>query len=236
MGNGLGRAWVLALVAAMAAGAAVAGEGNTLYLVQESEGAGGNTFWSDQSDGKYTAIGNNVEPAVQRGSLNEAQLTLSGDCTSLSNCGTLAFEQDNRQSVLTQVAGFSGSPHGNKAVATISGVGTADISQIGDGNLAMLSLDEGTGTISQQGLGNVARLQITGKISGSIDQNGDNNVGDIAISGPDGASVTLVQQGNNLNFTGATPGVQYGSGTTNPGGALTINTTTNITITQTSWN
>jgi hypothetical protein len=215
-------------------GAAFAGNGNTLYLLQENTypGAAANNIDIDQSAGAYTTVGSGSAPAIQRGAGNQANLTLSGDCAvSFPDCGTVSLYQDNSSDTLlraTPPVPLAGPPQGNVANVSVSGTGDASIVQVGDQNVADMVLDDGHGLISQQGLNNIAKLEIQGDLTGSIAQTGNANIGDLLISGAPGSSVSLTQVGNNQSYVGG------GSG--NSVAPMTVFTTAGaVTISQTSF-
>jgi hypothetical protein len=207
---------------------ALAGDDNTLYLVQNGVG---NTFQSDQHLGSYTAIGGLNEEALQAGTNNSATLTLS-------EAGGLvqSFLQDNSDGTLSsQGITLVGAAYGNTATATIIGAGIAVVSQIGDHNTALMWLEDGNGTIQQTGVENTARLKILSDgVTGKIVQNGNNNTGDMAISGS--GSVTLTQIGHDLSYTGPNPRVSYASGSAPTTDATTLQVTTDTSVQITQYN
>jgi hypothetical protein len=211
-----------ALALSLGATVALAGEGNTLYLVQEQQGSTGNSFLSDQSAASYTSIGTIGQLAMQKGSGHSADLRLSGDCTLRSGCGIVLLNQDNTTAALnapTPALLPTAPMAGNKATLTLSGTGNAKIGQLGDNNTAVLNITGGgDGTVEQDGLGNSALLTVAGGAGGTILQNGNMNTADLSVlSGPQ-TSVVLTQTGTGLNYPA---GVQVV--TTQPG---------TITITQ----
>ena len=229
------RRVTLAVIAGCAlTSAALAGSGNSLYLVQENTypGLTGNTISVDQHLGEYTSVGNSLQPATQSGSGNAAQLTLTGNCTiGALDCGTVALDQDNSSdglSLAIPAMAVPATPQGNFASISVSGTGNASVTQIGDQNQAYLGLDDGHGTITQQGLDNLAKLAITGDLTGTIAQTGNHNIGNLSIAGTPGATVSLTQTGDNQSYVG-------GSGD-NSGEPMTVFTTTSgVSITQTSF-
>lgn len=65
---------------------ALAGNGNTLYLVQDSPPgtSNGNNFLSDQTQANYSRIGSLAAPARQSGSGNTANVTIESKCSRYS--------------------------------------------------------------------------------------------------------------------------------------------------------
>lgn len=125
--------------------------------------------------------------ALQRGSGNTADVTLTGDR------GFVGLLQDNASGGLS-----------NSAVVTLDGNGTALVSQQGAGNSANLSVSgpRALGAILQQGSGNDVDLTIAGAdASGTISQLGSNNTSSLAVVSANGASVSYTLQGNGItNF------------------------------------
>jgi hypothetical protein len=194
---------ILTVALALLGGAAAfAGEGNVLYLTQQ--GGGDNTFQSDQSQGAYTTI-----TATQNGTFNDANATLSGNCTFAPQpCGTFSLSQDNSASLV---------PAGNSATATLTGTANGGITQgSGGGNTAtLLLLGAGDGSITQEGSGNTAKLSVLESASGDIQQNGSGNVANLQVSGAVGTGYSLVQNGSALQMGDANTPLQIS--TTNPG-------------------
>lgn len=202
--------------------AALAGNGNVLYLVQTADptATAGNNFIANQSAGDYTTIGKS-QPATQAGSGNSANVTLAGDCAQATlSCDTVAFGQDNSLATLTSLGLAIPQPQGNHASVTVTGLGNVSITQTGDANTALLQVEDGSGTITQTGLSNQALLETTGSVNGVIEQNGNSNVAGLSVSGTGNPTVTLQQNGN---------GHSYGSPTAPE---IMVNTTQSVVIVQ----
>jgi hypothetical protein len=183
---------------------ALAGNGNTLYLVQDSPRGttDGNNFLSDQTLANYSSIGTNSSPALQSGTGNKADITIRNNCLSQpldGSCGLLMFRQDNTGAdlggVLTTVP-TTLLP--NQATVTIAGIGDGSIQQIGGRNVATLNVENGAGTISQKGLDNTATLTLDGAANGSIQQQGIGNSGGLHVTSLGGEG-HLTQTGTGLD-------------------------------------
>jgi hypothetical protein len=221
------------LLTAGVTGAATAGSGNVLYLVQENTGAGvgsGNQFFSDQSHANYSSIGQVGAPATQTGERNDANLTIKSDCSRLaSSCGTLSLTQDNSAGGLSAggVTLVPATLSGNIANVTILGQGTASISQLGDRNLATVKLDDGDAQITQKGLDNGALLTLQGNANGIINQLDGGNTAKFTVNAVNGATVQLNQNGG-VSYE-PTLSATYDAGTTTP---ITVSTNGSVTISQ----
>lgn len=192
-------------------GAAIAGGGNEIYVLQESATGLGNKLEIDQSganDSLVRGLGDSeLAPATQKGDGNSADLTITG------NGGEIRLEQDN----------FATGQPGNTANVTVDGGNLATVQQLGSGNLATLgvsgSLTEGG--IFQNGDGNNALLTVSGSnTSGSVTQNGDGNETALTVTG-NGTAVDYTLNGNSVTNV---PG----------GGVQVINNGAQVTITQTA--
>jgi hypothetical protein len=222
------------LLAASGAGAAIAGSGNVLYLVQTNTGPdinSGNQFFSDQSAANYSSIGQVGAPATQTGERNDANLTIKSNCSQIaSDCGTLGLTQDNSGAGLSAGGVTPGSPStlsGNIANVTILGQGTASISQLGDNNLASVKLDDGDANITQKGLDNSALLTLQGDARGIINQLNGNNTAKFTVKAVNGATVQLNQNGG-VSYE-PTSTTTYDPGTTSP---IAVSTNGSVTISQ----
>ena len=209
-----------ALLLAFAA-PALAGNGNTLYLVQESPpgSTDGNNFLSDQTWANYSSIGTPSHPAVQTGSGNSARITIKSDCAAASSSsGHLSFRQDNSGGGLVGIVAnvFNLAPLApNTADITINGQGGASVLQIGGGNEASLMIADAVGSVSQAGLNNEASLTVAANTSGNISQTGVGNIGELTVNSIGGAGVSLIQ-------IGATP----------HSGSIAVDSTSPVTIYQ----
>jgi hypothetical protein len=185
---------------------ALAGNGNTLYLIQESPPGttDGNNFLSDQTDAYYSAIGTLAHPARQSGTGNSASVTIKSDCSdawSFSRCGELTLVQDNSGSGLTGslLHAFNlSSQSPNIATVSITGTGHADLQQLGGGNLATLTVHDGSGDIFQIGLDNTATLTLAAATTGRIAQLGSSNSADLTVNAVGGGGASLLQAGSHL--------------------------------------
>lgn len=195
---------LVTLALSLSALQAVAGDGNTLYLVQEQDGTLGNNFYSDQAAANYTAIGLSAAPATQKGSAHSADLRLSGDCTLISGCGVVLLNQDNTTTTLNAQIPviLSAEPRaGNTVTLSLAGTGNAGITQIGDANTATLDIrGGGDGTVKQTGLGNLASLTVAGGAGGAIAQTGNTNTATLNVLGIAQSAVALTQTGSGLVY------------------------------------
>ncbi|MBL4918884.1 hypothetical protein [Szabonella alba] len=202
-----------ALVASAAAG--LAGDGNSLNLLQISDGAAGNTLYIDQSDASGSVVAGDRAgdlPASQIGSANVANLTVTG------NGGSVALNQNNA------LTGFA---IGNTADGVISGLyGFGSILQLGDGNNASLEvnspdgLNPAAGRIMQTGFFNDASLVVTGAgAEGTLRQVGSGNSNALVVEGA-GTTASYTQIGNNA---------------VNPQGVTVISNGGSVAITQYSF-
>lgn len=183
---------------------ALAGNGNTLYLVQDSPPGttDGNNFLSDQTLANYSSVGTIGTPALQSGTGNTADVKIRNNCLSQpidGACGELTFRQDNTGADLEGVLVSAPSmllP--NYATVTIAGQGDSDILQIGGNNVATMSVGNGAGTILQKGLDNTATLTLDGGANGSIEQQGVGNSGGLHVTSLGGEG-HLTQIGTGLH-------------------------------------
>jgi hypothetical protein len=174
----------------LASGAAMAGGGNTLYVLQDASARPdiGNRLVIDQSAASNALVGTALVPATQRGANNNADLTMSGFG------GTIQLLQDNSDA--------SANPIGNSLSISTAGASVAVAVQTGDGNLASLVLAPlSAGTIVQNGDLNAASVIVSGSLAaGTIIQNGDQNTANLAVGGF--SAVTYVQNGDGLSTDG----------------------------------
>jgi hypothetical protein len=177
-------------VLTLGSGAAQAGDGNTLYLVQESSpwSTNGNTLQSDQSRATNSSIGWRLLPATQNGSGNDAEIALVG------NGGQVGFWQDNRDRLSNPLAY-------NSASISLTGDGLVTLVQLGGGNVADLTLDNGgRGSITQSGLYNEAALVLHGGADGSITQLGDGNTTALDVTAVGSGGAHVLQTGVALEY------------------------------------
>jgi hypothetical protein len=223
---------------AMSCGAAYAGSGNTIEIIQTNTLGIGNSLTADQSGATGSSIGGTAlsdsnpliisdhvsGPAMQTGGGNTADLTISDSGTALN--GKIGLTQDNSSP--------SSSAVGNQAIISVLGDGLGLVRQAGGGNMANLSVTGlgATGSIYQNGnnnqvgtLGHPGLLVSGNGASGSITQNGDgNNIG-LEVTGAK-ANVSYTLNGSNIT-TAVTNGM------TIPGVQVISNGAT-VTITQTA--
>ena len=203
------------------ASSALAGNGNLLYLSQQSDAGtiDANEFVSDQTWANYSSIGTVFVPAQQKGHGNQANLLVKSDCAAVSDpCGTVLLRQDNSSTSLlgTALSALSLGPlAANTAHVTITDEGNASVLQLGGGNLATLGIGGGDGSITQLGVGNTATLTLQGTADGAINQTGVGHVADLTVTTVGNGSVTLNQIGASRYY-----------------GPTTVATTSSVTITQ----
>lgn len=174
----------------LAASPALAGNGNILYILQDSTVRPdlGNEVRVDQSGADYSLIGTALEPATQKGAANEADLTITGAA------GTIQLLQDNSAAYLN--------PIGNTAVVSVDGVAAAAVAiQEGDGNTTTINVSGlfALGSTTQLGDLNDAELFVEGPFAaGTIVQNGDDNEARLTVGGY--SAVTYIQNGDGLSY------------------------------------
>lgn len=241
---GFGRAVTMATAVLFASGcfvqAGFAGQGNVLYLVQDTTSGSGNgqSFQSDQHLSINSSIGTPLRPATQSGGDNSASITIDSSCGLVStSCGYAALTQSNDyQRALTAsgntgigrlLNGLSSTFGGNSATVSVTGQGTASASQYGFGNDASISATDASASISQIGLGNSARLTVTPLGAGAppsyaLNQIGLNNSANLVVIATAGTSSSYTQIGAGLN--NGTPAVP-----------VQVQTTRSVDITQTNF-
>lgn len=194
---------------------ALAGDGNTISLLQVSNGTVGNTLYIDQSAATGSTVAgsrNGLQPATQIGSANTASVTVEG------TGGTVALNQNNA---------LLGLGLGNQAEGVISGLlGFGSIQQTGDGNVASLNvaspdaLDPATGRIVQTGFLNTGTLTVNGSgAEGTLVQLGSRNSNALTVEGT-GTTASFTQVGNNAS---------------NPQGVTVVSNGGSVAITQFSF-
>lgn len=233
----------LALGAVLAVAPSHAGDGNTIYIIQESPAgsASGNTLSVDQSQasdsfvlGPGDGLLQHVRTLDRSGIVDESVPdALVSSQTSLvpalqrgsGNIATLTIEGSNAEIQLLQDNQnyLYLADSGNVAtVVTASANSLGAIVQEGGGNNATLSLgNNAQGLIGQFGTNLTADLTVPGSSSGQIVQIGNNSQATLSVNS--GASVTYTQVGDNLGSVNPATVQVF---TTNPG---------NITITQTGF-
>jgi len=241
---GFGRVVAIAAAALLASGcfvqAGFAGEGNVLYLVQDTSpgSTSGQSFQSDQHLSINSSIGTPLRPATQSGDDNSASITIDSSCTLVSNnCGHAALTQSNDyQNALADAGGgwmgrilnrLNSQFGGNSAVVSVTGGGTASVAQYGFGNDASVSATDASASINQIGLGNTASLSVTPLGSGApasfaLNQIGLNNTAGLVVLATAGTSSSYTQVG--ANGTHGSP--------TDP---VSITTTSSVNVTHYSF-
>jgi hypothetical protein len=243
-------AGMFSLGVAIGASQSHAGDGNMIYIKQESPAGStaGNSLTIDQSKADNSLVhGPSAELLELLGAISTTQqgddiVTFSGNLPGTTfgtqrgegNQATLSIKGDGGELQLLQdssptqaVLPPAGTTSGNQATITASGAVLGGIIQLGESNTADLNLSGGvgpaTGLISQNGSGLSANLAVGSGGSGQIVQIGNNSdTGDVTV--PPNVSLTYTQVGDNLAPVGASA-VQVIS-TTNSG---------NISITQTGF-
>jgi len=241
---GFGRGVAIAATALLTSGcfvqAGFAGEGNVLYLVQDTSpgSTSGQSFQSDQHLSINSSIG-----ARQSGADNSASITIDSSCTSVStDCGYAALTQNNdyqdaldhsgletwQQKLASTVLGFASNFGGNSATVSVTGEGTASVKQYGFGNEASVSATDASGSINQIGVGNTASLEVSplhlAGTPGSValNQIGLNNTANLVVLATAGTSSSYTQVGS---------GLSYG----NSSAPMRVTTTTSVDIVQTKF-
>lgn len=192
----------------LGASMAFAGDGNQIYILQQSPLGlyGGNTLNVDQSGATDSTVagdfgaGASAAPAMQDGIGNSGQIDISGAG------GQVAFLQ---------------SGIGNDAsVSLSSALGMAYLQQDGNANTASLTVDPLglSGAIMQIGNSNKAALSVGAGAKGTLVQKGDNNQFGFSVSGA-GTTASYTAIGNNLTPAGTGPVV------ISNGGSVTITQT-----------
>jgi hypothetical protein len=244
-------AGMFSLGVAISASQSHAGDGNMIYIKQESPAGStaGNSLTIDQSEADNSLVhGPSAELLGLLGAVSTSQqgddiVPFSGNLPGTtfgtqrgegnqatlsitgSGGGELQLLQDSspNQAVLPP----AGTTSGNQATITASGAALGGVIQLGESNTADLNLSGGVGTatglISQRGNSLSANLSVGSGGRGQIVQIG-NNSDTGAVTVPPNASLAYTQVGDNLAPVGPTA-VQIIS-STNSG---------NISITQTGF-
>jgi hypothetical protein len=228
------KSLLLAAALSLLAGTALAGNDNTIEIIQTNTLGIGNSLTADQSNASGSWVqGASLSdnklvlggPAEQTGGGNTADLSISDSLNGAG--GKIGLTQSNTSSSL-----------GNQAIVSVTGNGIGLVRQVGNGNLANLSVTgrDASGSIFQNGDGNRVGgltepgLSVSGTgAHGSITLNGnDNNVG-LSVSGA-GTSVSYTLTGNGVTalMPDATVATTYGDLQvySNSGAAITITQTT----------
>lgn len=183
------------------AGVGFAGNGNVLYLLQDSSPFGpGESFQSDQSHSSHSSIGSALQWVTQRGSGDSASVTINSACQAVSgSCGHADLMQAGYDS--TSSTGNAHDLVTDAAAALVSAKRYSD-----DGTLGTSPLDESAanslvntslGSIDSSG-DNFASIVLSGSGRAAVAQYGSGNIADLTVSGGDG---TLNQVGLNNSAT-----------------------------------
>jgi hypothetical protein len=220
---------------ALGCGTALAGSDNKIEIIQTNTLGIGNSLTADQSLATGSLIqgaslsGNELvlsSPAEQTGGNNTADLSISDSANGVG--GRIGLTQKNSSSLLG----------GNHAIVAVDGNGLGLVRQIGDGNLANLSVTgrDASGSIFQNGdknsVGSLTApgLSVSGTgAHGSITLNGSNNNVGLSVTGA-GTSVSYTLNGSNVTamMPNATASTTQGDFQvySNSGAAITITQTT----------
>ena len=176
------------------AGPASAGDGNIVYIEQQSYVSGvGNTLFVDQSDATESTVAGDtagLTPATQIGGDNRADITLTGFG------GTVLLSQTNDMPGLGQP---------NTATITGGAYARAFLSQDGFGNSGTLDVGSGgnTAALFQDGERNTGTVTVFGTgNTGTLRQQGNDNTSALEVSGS-GTNVQWNQIGNGLSSASA---------------------------------
>jgi hypothetical protein len=218
-------------------GPGFAGNGNTLYLVQDSGAGGvGESFQSDQTRSSYSSIGSSGQPVLQSGSGDSATLQIVSDCgqATSTSCGHIDLTQ-NSYSV---VNGSAAQTLAERAEAALAGDyadndGTLDAPTLDD-SVAAAAVKSSLAGVGDQASGtNSSMIVVTGPGSAAVTQFGAGNIATLTVSGANG-SLNQVGLDNN-----ATVDVNSGSFTFNQIGqgnsanlSMTVPATSSATYTQ----
>jgi hypothetical protein len=175
------------------AGAAMAGDRNTLYLTQTSDGPLGNSFYADQSQSHDNTI-----HAMQSGDGNTARINTlcSGDLAQSCGGGDITLTQNDAGPLAGgDLFTVDGARVSNYASISTQNDSVAIVEQLGGGNSATLDVIDGTGTVRQNGNDNTAELTVEDGTIGTIIQNNDHNSAAFTVTGARGAGATLTQSG-----------------------------------------
>lgn len=129
---------------------------------------------------RLSAVQNSGSPAIQQGSGNSASITIEG------NGGQVGLLQSN------PITGT-----GHTAYIKAFGGGSALVGQLGNGNIANLTVDGGNSAILQEGYSNQATLSVGSGSAGLIGQIGNSNVTSLEVPAG-GANVSYLVYGNGL--------------------------------------
>lgn len=206
--QGFLRTGLSASVLCFGVAAAQAGDGNQIYILQQSPLGldGGNTLNVDQTAARGSVVAGafndaaSITPALQSGIGNSGQIKISGED------GQVVFLQEGI---------------GNAAsVSLSSALGMAFLQQDGVANIATLTVDPlgASGMIQQIGNGNLADLTVGAGAKGQLVQEGNNNQFGFTVSGA-GTTASYTAVGNNMTPAGTGPMV------ISNGGSVTITQT-----------
>lgn len=200
--------WFVSVICSCAT-MATAGDGNKVFLLQESGGGSGNNLVIDQSNASNSIVAGDelgLDPAEQIGGGNSAEITLEGENS------TVLFSQNS--------AG-TGGLLGNTALVSGNALATIVLDQNGSGNFGEINVSGqgGTGVLRQTGNDNEGSVFVTGEQAlGELNQIGDGNSFTVRVEG-DNTTAIYTQVGDNLT----TPSGVGASVFSNAGGTVIIN-------------
>jgi hypothetical protein len=209
------RAVLACAALALSSAPVLAGDSNTVYILQNSSINGvGNTIYVDQSAATGSQVGgfstvpvlsstpvssynsnttalnfpvDLAKPAEQLGGNNSAKITDSGVDDNIS------LYQNNTK---------PGSPGSlNYAEITLSGLGSlGGVIQNGFANTAHLTASgpQSAGGIWQQGDHNDGTVNVSGGAAALLVQNGSNNTNSLTAAGPSNSQINYIVNGNNF--------------------------------------
>lgn len=232
----------------MAAGLTVgsaAAQSNTLSIQQgdPSRPGTGNTITVDQSQAGGSTVGgltltqptsrSFLQVEEPRGDEDAVQAVTVNTLSAVAQPGSPARQRGDNNTASVTITGWDGfvgllqesgtGGTGNAATVNLAGAGEALVGQIGNGNVANLTVTPAAlgGTILQDGTGNNATLGVTGAgATGLVSQVGSGLTSNLTVDGA-GTSVSLYQDGVGQAFVGG------------PGTSVISNGAT-VTITQTA--
>lgn len=170
----------------------VAGDSNTLVLLQNSTNGAGNMLSIDQSMASGSVLAGapfGLTPAQQIGGGNEADIELEGE-------GASVFLSQNNSMMLNAL--------GNTVSVFGGDLSNVVISQVGSGNVGNVDVtgDGSFGELQQFGNDNLGSVEVSGANSlGSLTQVGNRNTWSLDVSG-DSTRVYAAQIGNDLTPVG----------------------------------
>lgn len=197
--------------ALLATAPALAGDSNTVVLLQDANSGPGNTLFIDQSLATGSLLAgapNALKPATQIGGGNMADIDLEGE-------GAAVFLTQNNSMMFNAL--------GNEVSVFGGDLSNVVISQIGSGNQGTVEVPgEGSlGVLRQFGNDNLGNVSVSGENSlGSLNQIGNRNSWSLDVSG-DSTRVFAAQIGNDFSTLGGAGLEVFSNGVT-----VNITTTT----------